>query len=375
MKILMLTTNSSLMDGINRHILTIATSLSKTNNIEVAVCTVFPKGDLNKELAKNNIKTFSLDAKNGHELKIIPEYYKIIKSYAPDIIHIHVMSIFERIVSALLFRHIKYVITIHGIITEDTKRASMRMKLENFLHKIFNINYSATLYISKGVKETIIDKTVKNPNIIYNAIELNRQNEHSHKLRKILNLEENAPIIGTSCRIAMVKQPHTFTDIMCQILSKDKQTHAVVIGDGENKIINECKDIVEKYGVKQRFHWLGYRKDAPELIKEFNCFLLTSISEGLPTSLLECMAMKVPFAFIEGNGGLKDIAEFNKTEGKFAIYSPLEKKEELVNEILEIIYNPIKSKKYAERAYIIANKYFNINHITSQLYNMYKDLI
>ena len=90
----MLTTNSSLMDGINRHILTIAINLSKISNIEVAVCTVFPKGDLNKELAKNNIKTFSLDAKNGHELKIIPAYYKIIKSYAPDIIHIHVMSIF-----------------------------------------------------------------------------------------------------------------------------------------------------------------------------------------------------------------------------------------------------------------------------------------
>ncbi|MBP3354654.1 MAG: glycosyltransferase [Bacteroidales bacterium] len=363
------------MDGINRHILTIAINLSKISNIEVAVCTVFPKGDLNKELAKNNIKTFSLDAKNGHELKIIPAYYKIIKSYAPDIIHIHVMSIFERIISALLFRHIKYVITIHGIITEGTKSASIRMKFEKLLYKIFNINYSATLYISLGVKEAIIDKNVKNPNIIYNAIELNKQNEHSPKLRKILNIEENSHIIGTSCRIAMVKQPYTFTDIMCQVLSKDKLTHAVVIGDGEKEIINECKNIVEKYGVKQRFHWLGYRKDAPELIKEFNCFLLTSISEGLPTSLLECMAMKVPFAFIEGNGGLKDIAEFNKTEGKFALCTPLEKKEELVNEILDIIYNSIKSKEYVDKAYEVANKHFNINHITSQLYSVYKDLI
>ena len=37
MKILMLTTNSSLMDGINRHILTVSTELNRRSGIDVAV--------------------------------------------------------------------------------------------------------------------------------------------------------------------------------------------------------------------------------------------------------------------------------------------------------------------------------------------------
>ena len=49
-KILMLTTNSSLMDGINRHILTISTALNSKENLEVVVCTVNPKGELNDAL-------------------------------------------------------------------------------------------------------------------------------------------------------------------------------------------------------------------------------------------------------------------------------------------------------------------------------------
>ena len=370
----MLTTNSSLMDGINRHILAIATALNKIDNVEVRVCTVFPNGDLNKELAKNNIKTFSLDAKNGHELKIIPEYYKIIKSYAPDIIHVHVMSIIERIISSLFFRKIKYIKTIHGI-DDNFKKVPMRMKMEKFINKIFKINFSSTIYISSGVKDALNNHTVKNPCVIYNTIELNAQKAINSNLHNILNLQEDINIVGTACRIAKQKQPQIFTDIMCQILKKDSKTHAVIIGDGEKEIIKECKNIIDNYGVKERFHWLGYRDDAPKLIKGLNCFILSSSWEGLPTSLLECMSMKVPFAFIEGDGGLKDIAKFNEAEGKFALTVSANEKDKLADEILDLIYDPIRSKEYTERAYMVAYKHFNIKNITTQLINIYKDLL
>ena len=45
MKILMLTTNSSLMDGIHRHILAIASYVNRLGGCEVAVCTAFPRAE------------------------------------------------------------------------------------------------------------------------------------------------------------------------------------------------------------------------------------------------------------------------------------------------------------------------------------------
>lgn len=48
----MLSVNSNLMDGINRHILNVAPSLNSIADIDVAVCTINPKGEFHSELEK-----------------------------------------------------------------------------------------------------------------------------------------------------------------------------------------------------------------------------------------------------------------------------------------------------------------------------------
>ena len=71
MRVLMTTVNSSLLDGINRHILSIASALNGYNGIEVIVCTTHPRGELHIELEKAGVKTVSLNAPHGHSLKIL----------------------------------------------------------------------------------------------------------------------------------------------------------------------------------------------------------------------------------------------------------------------------------------------------------------
>lgn len=68
---------------------------------EVAVCIVNPKGELNAALEKQGVKTYSLNAANGHDWHILRSYYQVIKTYKPDIVHTHVMAIMERIISSL----------------------------------------------------------------------------------------------------------------------------------------------------------------------------------------------------------------------------------------------------------------------------------
>ena len=77
----MLTTNSSLMDGINRHILTIAPQINNQEGCEVAVCTVFSRAELNVELESKGVKTYSLNATNGHDLTVFLHFYKKADAY------------------------------------------------------------------------------------------------------------------------------------------------------------------------------------------------------------------------------------------------------------------------------------------------------
>lgn len=102
---------------------------------------------------------------------------------------------------------------------------------------------------------------------------------------------------------------------------------------------------------------------------------MTSRSEGLPTSLLECMAMKTPMAFLKGGGGLLDMAQLNKREGVFAVTAAYDEWERLAEGIVELIHDPNKSRDYVERAYGIGKRFFSIDQVTVLLIDLYKRIL
>lgn len=379
MRVLMLTTNSSLMDGINRHILSIAPSLNGFPDIEVSVCTVQPYGDLNKALEAQNVKSFSLNSPNGHDLKIFSRLHKVLRDFKPDIIHQHVMAINERILLSTFFQRLKYVNTVHGLI-DNVSQVSLKTKLERLLGRLFKIKYSAICYISNGVMQQRSQWFERNnPNaieeVIYNPIKTNAPHSGQISLHKILNVPTDTLLIGTSCRIAKVKNPEIFTETMCKVLQMQDNIHAVVFGDGDSALISKCKSIVENFNLENRFHWLGFRADAPELVKDLNCFVMTSTSEGMPTSLLECMVNHTPFAFLQGKGGLVDIERMNQKYGPFCVIGNIADTEAFSHAILHLVNSGEISKNYVNNAYEIASDYFNVIKISAKLADIYRSCL
>ena len=376
MRILMLTTNSSLMDGINRHILTIAGALNRLPDIEVAVCTVLPPGDFPEALERLGVRVFSLGFSNGHNFGIIPAYRRVLNEFRPDIVHIHVLSLMERLVSAFGFRHLKYVITKHGIADAKTK-VTLRDRVERLLVRMTPIDILAAFYISKGVKEALLNNNpgVRINEVCYNPVDFDLRTVKESCLRDLIGVSSHTPVIGTACRIATVKNPVAFTEVMCRVLTTVPQSHAVVLGDGQQDLIDRCKAIVEKYKVNNRFHWLGYRPDAPELTKDFTCFVLTSHREGMPTAVLECFAAHTPVAMLEGEGGLQDIIALNTQEKPVVVSAAPNDLEGLASGIIRLIETPQDAETLADNAYEIGRQNFDISSITNQLYNIYSKVL
>ena len=371
----MLTTDSSLMDGINRHILTVAPALNKNDGCEVAVCIVFPRGDLTESLEKVGVKVFSLNANSGHDFKVFRSFNKIMQEYKPDIVHSHVMALYERIILSLFYPCVKYIQTVHGI-RDKVLGESFLMRLEKTLCRIFKIKFDAICYISNGVRKYLSNPNdIVNSYTIYNPIDFNKDIPKEYKLHKLIGVPEAVPIIGTCCRIAKVKNPDLFTKVMCRVLQLNDQVHAVVIGDGDEYLKREIEQIVNDANLSERFHFLGYRHDAPELVRDLSCFVMTSTSEGLPTSILEAMVSKVPFAMMEGKGGLDDIAELNRNEGPIGVVVPYGNIEAMAEGIISLIVNLTDSKSLAEKAYAVGEKHFSIAIIRSQLQYVYNSLI
>lgn len=379
------------MDGINRHILTLAPALNLIAGLEVGVCIVHPAGELHAALVDAGVKVWSLGFTNGHKPGIYFAFKKVLDRFKPDIVHVHVVAIMERMLLARKYRNLKYVVTIHGIgdsllekkpsidpqPSKVKQRQSLKRRIEDWINRRYAIRYNACCYISNGVREKLLppEKVTKFSPVCYNPMSFVEPQERSFRLHDLIGVGHNVPVIGTACRIYQVKQPQCFTEVMCQVLASSPTAHAVVMGDGDSSLIASCKDIVNSYDVNDRFHFLGYRSDAPELVNDLSCFVLTSKSEGMPTSVLESFVAKVPVAMLRGEGGLRDIDLLNSPEKPIATIADKDDMHGLANGIIELINSPEKALAQAENAFEVGKKSFDVSSVASQLHDLYNDLI
>lgn len=78
--------------------------------------------------------------------------------------------------------------------------------------------------------------------------------------------------------------------------------HYLIAGNGENR------EWLEKYaaelGVNNRVHFLGYRRDIENLLKNADVFVFPSYREGLPVSLMEAMASGIPMVASKVRGNV-----------------------------------------------------------------------
>jgi glycosyltransferase involved in cell wall biosynthesis len=64
-------------------------------------------------------------------------------------------------------------------------------------------------------------------------------------------------------------------------------------GDSENSE-EKVKELIDKLRLNGRVIMTGYREDVPDVLQSFDVFCLPSLSEGLPVSILEAMAARIP---------------------------------------------------------------------------------
>jgi len=361
-----------LLDGVNRHILTVSEAVNAIDGCEVAVCTVMPRSNLHEALERRGVKAYALGFPHGHAPGIFRAFRRMMSDFRPDVIHCHVVSVVQRIYLSLAERKLPFVTTIHGI-CDHKARMSLRDRIELTIDRIFPLRIAAQCYISQGVMRRLVGKEdggiIKE--VSYNPIWFSDNVEKGFRLHDAIGVSHTTPVVGTACRIAWVKNPEAFTTVMCKVLTINEQAHAVVMGDGERDFIDKCIAIVDSYGVADRFHWLGYREDAPALIGDLSCYIMTSHSEGMPTTVLECFAGHSPVAMLEGDGGLRDLVEINDENNPMLIHRPYGDYDGLAAAIADLIGDEQKSRDMTEQAFKVGREHFDAKSVAAQLSGIY----
>ncbi|EJL6289795.1 glycosyltransferase family 4 protein [Vibrio cholerae] len=237
---------------------------------------------------------------------------KFLKNNKPDILAIHSAKsgLIGRI--AALGLGIKVIYTVHG--WSHIKNASrLSSDLYCWIDKILALITDEIICVSKSDVEFSINKMHINSekvNLIYNGVaeysldvELKGKRINSSDVFKIICVtrfqepKDNLSIIH-AIKVLLTKSPFV-------------KINVDFFGDGEE--LCSLKEVVRELELDEYVHFNGFSNDLISCYRQYDCFLLSSFSEGLPMSIIEAMSNKLPI-IASDVGGISELV-FDKYNG------------------------------------------------------------
>lgn len=172
----------------------------------------------------------------------------------------------------------------------------LKNKVFNIIEKLLEKITTKTINVSKGEKDFAINNRIGNLNkfvVVYNGINESHYTRNYIETKKLnLGFLKDDFIIGTTVRMEKQKDPFTFVNIALNLIKKYDNVKFVYIGDGE--LYNKVNELIKKNNVKDKIKLLGFRKDASDLVSIFDIYMITSLYEGMPYSLIEAISQSKP---------------------------------------------------------------------------------
>lgn len=138
----------------------------------------------------------------------------------------------------------------------------------------------------------------------------------------------------------------------------------LLVGDGPDR--DALRRLSVDLGIDRRVHFLGQRPDVGNCLSTADLFVLSSIREGLPLSLLEAMAAGVP-AVVTAVGGMPDIVALSGA----GLTVPSRNPEAMASAIVSLARQPDLRRHFAERGRRCYLQHFTLERMADAYLRLY----
>ena len=364
MKVIQFITRMDDVGGAQVHVLDLSLSLMRAGH-EVIVLSM-GSGPVTDELQKKGIRCEELI---HLQLKIHPlqdwfalnELCKWLKKLKPDILATHSSKagMLGRIAGKIC--QVPTVFTAHGwAFSEGVPERKRRMYaiLERVAGKISNgiitvSNYDYQLAKKHRIIHESKMKTIHNsvPDVPENL----RRNPSGSKPKLIM--------------VARFASPKDHRRLLLTLENiRELSWELDLVGDGP--LVEEIKDMVARSSIAHRVHFLGNRRNIPELLADSHLFVLISRHEGLPISVIEAMRAGLPIVASDV-GGMRELID----EGKNGFLIPRNDSETLMERLKTLIIDPQLMNKMGQCSRTRYESHFLFEHMSDQTIEMYKTVL
>jgi sugar transferase (PEP-CTERM/EpsH1 system associated) len=295
--------------GMERVVMDVVNGLDSTR-FEHVVCCVSRKGAAAWRL-RADVECLDLGKGDAADPLAPLRIARLIHRVTPDIIHTQSWSGVDAAIAKLITGKSRLVHSEHGrnyphLNSEPLKRKIARRCLYHYSDKVFAV--------SDEVRDYYCRETGFAPDrmpVIPNGVDVRRMDDgDGSDARREFGIDAEDFVIGTVARLDATKDTITLARAFATLYfseasspvasgSRDRRRSGpapklklLIVGDGPQKA--EIESFAAEQGLKGAMTFAGERHDVPRLLGAMNLFALPSLSEGMPLTVLEAMAARLP---------------------------------------------------------------------------------
>ena len=284
--------------GAERHLLMLLPAL-RERGIDARLLVMIepdrPMDDFFAEAAERGIPAEAIPVHGNTDIVLINRIRNKLLEFKPDILHTHLIHADTFGMPAGKLAGVPHLITTRH--NDDNFRSQPVVKLAS---GVMWSGFKACICISQAVKD-FVQRVEHAPAeklfLVRYGIEHKRTDPEAFKvarknLREMLELPENAQLIGMACRLVEQKGIPYALEAMALLVPNYPNAHLLIAGDGE--LSYELKYKAADLNIADNVQFLGWRSDVPQIMMGLDIFLIPSLWEGFGLVALEAMSKRLP---------------------------------------------------------------------------------
>jgi glycosyltransferase involved in cell wall biosynthesis len=288
-------------------------------------CTSHP-GLFAPEAEAAGVPVHSFGKTTGFSLRLVRDLVRRLRADRPHVLHAH---------NALVLHYALAAARLAGVPVVVNTRHGGNMNWDPHCERIWRCCVpwaDAVIFISEGVRDYYVTRdhlARRNTSVIYNGINLHKFSARPAPLATTLSRFR----VGCVGRLVPAKDHVTLIRAFALVASMMPDAELHILGDGP------CRPVIsqtaESLGIANQVFLHGVSHDVAGFLSTLDLFVLSSIDEGLPISLMEAMAAGLPVVSTRLTG-LTELAPENVVAG----YCPPGQPDSLAEHILRAAARP-----------------------------------
>jgi glycosyltransferase involved in cell wall biosynthesis len=323
-----------------------------------------PEGELYRRMSEGT-DLIPLAPRNEIDLAAAWRLSRVLKQFRPDIIHAHDPHGVAMAATAL---------SIASPSPEPPLVATRRIEFRighNSFSKWKYGRVACFIAISEAVRERLISDGVprQKTTVVHEGVDVERivhlptANVHS-----AFFLPTHAPIVGNIGALVTQKGQQHLIDAAAIVIRAVPDARFVILGEGELRPVLE--EQIKRKHLERHVFLAGFRPDVLELLKGFDLFALSSLQEGLCTSVIDAMAASKAVVATRV-GGVPEVV----ADGETGLLIPSRDHDALADGIIKLLKDDTRRARMGESGLKRARKLFAVDHMVEGTLAVYERLL